>query len=234
MVKKYSDTEGHTPVLSALLLEGLFAEMMSQIKQSLDCCRPGVREKTELSLEENMAVVANVTHGEVDLVLDVTKNHSMASLNKKHGPYVKRLRQFKADLSEIEVKKEDAESLAGFLRLLTMWLQDAHLILCEDTPKNIRDYLSEKGGYDKEKAQPAFHVLPGGRGGDDEGGADGPGPSGEASPEGTTGKDERSTDGGDKSGVRKRGNSRESRGKAWLKLADDTSVEDEGGLGEES
>ena len=232
MVKKYSDTEGCTPVLSGILLEGLFAEMLSQIKLSLDCCQPGVREATSLSLEENMAVVANVTGGEIDLVLDITKNHSTASLNKKHGPFVKRLRQFRADLSDIEVDKDKVESLQSFLLTLTNWLQDAHVILMEDTPKEIRKYVSEKSGYDKEKTKPAFHVLPGGHR-DATGGSGGSSPSGGSSTQGSEGEDERAVDGGDSGGVRKRDSNRKARGKTRLKLADDTSVEVEGEVGAE-
>ena len=234
MSKKYSDTEKSTPVLSSILLEGLFAEMISQIKQSLDCCQPDVRVLTGLTAEENLVVVSQVTRGEVELVIDITKNHSMASLNKKHGPFVKRLRAFYNDIKDMEIEREDPESLEAFLRTLTTWMQDAHLLLMEDTPKQVRQYLSEKSGYDKTPKEPSFHVLPGGDRGSDEESSEGDGASGQENAEGEPGSNERGSDGSNSGGMGKRSQRRKPRRKARLKLANDPSLEDEGELGEES
>ena len=123
------------PVLGSNMLEGLFAELLTQVKASLDCCWEWHR--TKLTQEENVVATWIVTMEETSIVVDVTQYHSMASLNKKHRYFVKRLRSFYKSVIELDVKADDRSSMKGFLALLTMWLQDSHLILSEETPRKV-------------------------------------------------------------------------------------------------
>lgn len=234
MSKKYSDTENHKPVLGAFLLEGLFAELMVQVKGSLDCCVEPLLSATELTLEQNIVVVANVTKGETAQVVDILQNHSEASLNKKHRYFVRRLRQFHSDIKDLDVTLEHRNSLKLFLQLVTMWLQDSHIIMDEETAKPIREYVGSKGNfYDKEAEEHSLYIIPGGGGVDQEGNSEGDAVSGGEDAEGTEGNSKPGTDGSSKSGVGKRVSRRKPRRKAQLKLANDPSLEDEGEVEQE-
>lgn len=234
MSKKYSDTEGCTPVLGSQLLEGLFAELMSQVKQSLDCCHPAVRDKTSLTLEQNLYIVYNVAEGEAKLVLDITKNHKDANLNKKHRAFVKRLKRFYEDIQLIAPEVEDVETLRNFLMCLTMWLQDSHMIMDEEQGREVRDYVSQKGfNHDAKTAKPTLHLLRGGDKGSDAARSLRLSTSLPEDAEGSQGEDERASDGDHKSGVRERDEHRGSSPEARDECQDDSSVEEEGGMGEE-
>ncbi len=228
MSKKYSDTENHKPVLGAFLLEGLFAELMVQVKSSLDCCVEPLLSATELTLEQNIVVVANVAKGEVAQVVDILQNHSEASLNKKHRYFVRRLRQFHSDIKDLNVTIEHHNSLKLFLKLVTMWLQDSHIIMDEETSKPVREYVGSKGNfYDKTAKEHSLYIIPGGRGDGEEGGSEGNGVTGGKVAEGAEGDSKPGADGSSKSGVGKRVNGRKPGRKAQLKLANDSSLEDE-------
>ena len=50
-------------------------------------------------------------------------------------------------------------NLAPILKAITMWIQDAHLILHEDTDHKTREYLASKGVPDvEEKAREVVGV----------------------------------------------------------------------------
>ena len=173
MSKKYSDTENSTPVLSALLLEGIFADCIGQIKMSLDCCREDTRKLTGLSLTKNIVVTHSVALEQVSVVVDITKNHSSGALNKKHRYFVARLRTFDHDIRSFEIDRQDTHSLQLFLRLLTEWLADSHLIMMEETPRDVREYLASKGGYDKKAEEYALDIVRSGSPGSAEDGPSG-------------------------------------------------------------
>ena len=224
------DTSKSTPVLGAGMLEGLFAECLTQIKLSLDCCWEW--QRTKLSQEEHVVATWLIAMEETRVVVDITKNHSMASLNKKHRYFVRRLRNFYRHLIEMDVSESDRKSMKGFLTDLTMWLQDSHLILHEDTPRNVREYLSRKGVHAEEgRGTPeASSQGPEGingryhRGGYQ--GAGGPGTSSEEAEEGSEGEDEQQADGSDTGGMGIRVARIRAVEEAWDCTANDSSVED--------
>lgn len=194
------------PVLGSNMLEGLFAELLTQVKASLDCCWEWHR--TKLTQEENVVATWIVTMEETSIVVDVTQYHSMASLNKKHRYFVKRLRSFYKSVIELDVKADDRSSMKGFLALLTMWLQDSHLILSEETPRKVREYLSTKGQHDEEGGlsaeEPASEGTKGIHGRHHRSGDNGPGGSDPTEPsteEGSEGISESGPDGSSASGV---------------------------------
>lgn len=232
MSNKYSDTENSTPVLSALLLEGLFADTIGQIKMSLDCCHPDVRVQTGMSVSKNVVVTHSLSREVAGLAVDVTKNHSLASLNHKHRYFVKRLRTFHTDISSFEVSEHKGDSMKLFLRLLIDWLSDSHLIMMEDTPKKIRQYLSGKGGYDHKAKEHSLDILGSDSGSSDEGGAGGIDAFSATVIEGGSRGDERGASSGDTGGVRVGGLHLLSGETAWGDGEDDPSLEGEGGLEE--
>tara|TARA_R110002020_G_scaffold202722_1_gene405813 strand:- start:4092 stop:4766 length:675 start_codon:yes stop_codon:yes gene_type:complete len=222
--------EKSTPVLGSALLEGLFAEMLSQIKSSLDCCWHW--HDTKISQEENVVATWLVTMEETRTVVDITKNHSTASLNKKHRYFVKRLRSFYRNLIEMDVETNDRKSMKEFLGSLTMFMMDSHLILSEETPRKIREYLSGKGAYVKEGGESegpssqGVKRLNGRDSGSCDKGAGGVGPSGEEAEEGSSWEDESEADGSDPSGMGIRVARIRPVEEAWDCTANDPQVED--------
>lgn len=185
-----------------------------------------------MSVSKNVVVTHALSKEVTGLTVDVTKNHTLASLNHKHRYFVKRLRTFHKDICSFEVTVDKGDSMKLFLRLLIDWLSDSHLIMMEDTPRNIRQYLSGKGGYDKAAEEHSLNILGSDSGSSDEGGAGGIEAFSATVIEGGARGDKPGASVGDKGGVRVGGLHLISGETAWGDGEDDPSLEGEGGMEE--
>lgn len=138
--KKVADVK-YTPVLSKHLLEGAFTQCMHQVLESLHMCQQ--HRHTEMTLEQHVKGLKNITGSEIATALMVTEDRQASTMVPKHALWVKRAQTCYDKL--IEFDAADEEDMVGPLREITQWIQDAHLILHEDTPKEIREYVSNKG-----------------------------------------------------------------------------------------
>ena len=132
--------EKYTPVLNRYLLEGAFAECMSQVLMSLDQCR--LHDKTDMDIHQHVRALWGITMEESGVPVLLTDGRHEATLVKKHAQYMRRLKTMRAIISSLDPNSH--EDSAKILRAITQWLQDAHLILHEDTPKDVREYLTDK------------------------------------------------------------------------------------------
>tara|TARA_R110002050_G_scaffold174854_3_gene307758 strand:+ start:3670 stop:4137 length:468 start_codon:yes stop_codon:yes gene_type:complete len=143
--KKY---DSHKPVLNSYLLEGAFVGCMDQVMQSIDCCR--THEVTpEMDLPAHIRALHNISIKEMEDALLLVDERHESTLNKKHRGFVKRTRTVRDALTELETGTNSGQ--ATVLRLVLNWIQDAHLIMHEDTDQSVRSYLSEKGLSDDTK-----------------------------------------------------------------------------------
>lgn len=154
MGKKSKEVK-YTPVLNATLLEGAFVGAMEQIYESINICNQ--YKSTSMTLEENVRALHEIAKAEMDTVLMVTEDRHAKSMKSKHACFVRRTRTVRQVLEDVDV--EDEEDLKVLLKAVLNWIQDAHLIMHEDTDPKIRSYLSEKGmSDDLKKAQPVVGV----------------------------------------------------------------------------
>ena len=140
MGKKSKEVK-YTPVLNANLLEGAFVGAMEQVFESINICNQ--HKSTSMSLEENVRALHEIAKAEMDVVLMVTEDRNAKSMRRKHACFVKRTKTVRQVLEDVDV--EDEEDLKVLLKEILNWIQDAHLIMHEDTDPEIRTYLSEKG-----------------------------------------------------------------------------------------
>lgn len=138
--KKVADVK-YTPTLSKHLLEGAFAQCMHQILESLHMCQH--HKETKMTLEEHVKALKNIAGSEIATALMITEDRHSSTMVPKHCLWVKRAQTCYDKLMEFDAN--DPEDMKSPLKEITMWLQDAHLILHEDTEPEIREYLSNKG-----------------------------------------------------------------------------------------
>tara|TARA_R100000808_G_C2145131_1_gene152934 strand:- start:633 stop:1199 length:567 start_codon:yes stop_codon:yes gene_type:complete len=146
MGRKRKDDK-YTPVLNRHLLEGAFAESMSQVLMSLDQCR--IHKETDMTIDQHVRALWRITMDETEVPILLTDNRHSKTMVKKQAQFIQRLKSLRSELFKLNPNKKS--DLASILRAITHWLQDAHLILHEDTPKDIRDYLASKGASDDEE-----------------------------------------------------------------------------------
>lgn len=153
-------TDKNLPILNANLLEGLLAECVSQIKMSLDCCRDW--KKSNLSLTDNIFATKIITRDEVWNVVDVTQFHTAKSARKKHWYFMERCRRYLSEEKAIVLEKGSGETQghADALQLIIKFLGDAHLILHENTPENIKEYLTYGGEIKELKRRGKIYTSP--------------------------------------------------------------------------
>jgi len=144
--KKVADVK-YTPMLSKHLLEGAFAQCMHQVLESLHMCQQ--HKHTDLTLEQHVKGLKNITGSEIATALMITEDRHAGSMVKKHSLWVKRA-QTCYDLL-LKFDTEDPDDMVRPLKEITMWIQDAHLILHEDTDNKTREYLSRKGMPNEEE-----------------------------------------------------------------------------------
>ena len=133
--------EKYTPTLNRHLLEGAFAESMSQILMSLDQCR--IHKDTDLSVQQHIRALWGITMDETSVPVMLTEGRHEKTLVKKQAQFIRRVKTLRSTLMALDPNEE--ENMAAILKAITHWIQDAHLIMHEDTPKDIREYLAEKG-----------------------------------------------------------------------------------------
>ena len=148
------------PTLDSNLVEGLLAECISQIKMSLDCCNEW--QKSNMTLAQNVSATKTITRDEVWNVLDVTQYHTSKTLRPKHWMFIERLRRYHKEESSITLGNEpgETEDHVKALKLIVKLLGDAHLILHENTPENIREYLTYGGEIKELKKRGAIYKSP--------------------------------------------------------------------------
>lgn len=134
--------EKYTPVLNRYLLEGAFAESMNQVLMSLDQCR--IYKKTDMTIAQHIRALWGITMDETGVPVLLTDGRHEDTMIKKHRYFIRRVKSLRADLLNLDPNIES--NMPVILKAITTWIQDAHLILHEDTPSDTRKYLSEKGG----------------------------------------------------------------------------------------
>lgn len=139
MGRKRKD-EKHTPVLNRHLLEGAFAESMSQVLMSLDQCRDF--KNSSMTLEAHVRALWGVTMDETSVPLMLVEGRHSDTLVKKQALWKVRVETLRKNLFRLD--PNDMDNLSQILKEITVWIQDAHLILHEDTPHYIRLEVSEK------------------------------------------------------------------------------------------
>lgn len=143
--KKY---DSHTPVLNSYLLEGIFVSAMEQIMHSIDCCQTH-KMTPDMDLGDHVKALHNISIQEMEEALMFVEGRHEDTLNKKHKCYVRRTRTVCERLKSL--KTDTDKGKADVLRLVLNWIQDAHLIMHEDTDHKIRVFLSEKDMSDDAK-----------------------------------------------------------------------------------
>jgi hypothetical protein len=138
--KKVADSK-YIPVLSKHLLEGAFAQCMHQVLESLHACQQ--HKHTDMTLEQHVKGLMNIAGSEISIALMVTEDRHASTMVPKHVLWVKRAQTCYDKLLGFDAAED--KDMAGPLREITQWIQDSHLILHEDTPKEIREYVSNKG-----------------------------------------------------------------------------------------
>jgi len=146
MGRKRKD-EKHTPVLNRYLLEGAFAECMSQVLMSLDQCR--LHKETDMTVQQHVRALWGITMDETSVPISLTEGRHSDTLVRKQAQFIRRLKTLRLNLMDLDPNEED--NLANILREITMWLQDGHLILHEDTDHKTREYLACKGERSEQK-----------------------------------------------------------------------------------
>jgi hypothetical protein len=139
--------EKYTPVLNRYLLEGAFAECMSQVLMSLDQCR--LHKETDMTIQQHVRALWGITMDETGVPIMLVDGRHEDTLVKKQAFFIRRLKSLRGQLIKLDPNEED--NLAPILRAITMWIQDAHVIMHEDTPADIREYVSTKGAPDDEE-----------------------------------------------------------------------------------
>lgn len=112
-----------------------------------------------MTLDDHVKALTNITGSEIATALMITDDRHSATMVLKHSLWVKRARACYNKL--IAFDAADSEDRAGPLREITQWLQDAHLILHEDTPDDVRAYVSDKSCSDKEALDGIENRVPG-------------------------------------------------------------------------
>jgi len=143
--KKVADVK-YTPVLSKHLLEGAFAHCMHQVLESLHMCQQ--HKHTKMSLEDHVKGLKNIAGSELATALMITEDRHSKTMIPKHQLWVKRAQTCYDTL--LEMDNDDPDEMSGPLKTITMWIQDAHLILHEDTNDESREYLANKGLSEEE------------------------------------------------------------------------------------
>ena len=147
MVRKRKE-DTYTPVLNRHLLEGAFAECMSQVLMSLDQCR--MHKETDMTIQQHIRALWGITMDETGIPILLTDGRHSDTLVKKQAQYIQRVKSLRSTLMALDPNEK--ENLAPILKAITMWIQDAHMILHEDTPSDVREFLATKGAPDDEEA----------------------------------------------------------------------------------
>ena len=132
--------EKHTPVLNRHLLEGAFAQCMSQVLMSLDECNK--HKEGKMSLDDHVRALWVIAKDELGIGLMIVENISDAALIRKHRLWKRRAVTCMDMLNTVD--PDTQEGLRAILNGIVHWIQDAHLILHEDTDDETREYLANK------------------------------------------------------------------------------------------
>jgi len=135
----------HTPTLNRNLLEGAFAESMSQVLMSLDQCRLH-KETKDMTIEQHVRALWGITMDETGVPIMLTDGRHSKTMVRKQALFIRRTKSLRSTLMGLDPNEE--ENLAPILKAITMWIQDAHLIMHEDTDHKTREYLASKGEPD--------------------------------------------------------------------------------------
>lgn len=148
--------EKYTPVLNRHLLEGAFAESMSQVLMSLDECRLHEHTK-DMDLNDHVRALWGITMDETGVPLMLVDGRHSDTLVKKQALWIQRTKTMRSIIGTKDPNEK--KNLAPILKEITMWIQDAHLILHEETDNKTREYLASKGMEDvEEKAREVIGV----------------------------------------------------------------------------
>jgi|TARA_R100000149_G_scaffold66131_2_gene43396 hypothetical protein len=131
------------------IVEALMAEMINQIKISLDVVTSQVcdkNKKIKLSRTKNIVACALITLAEINNVLSALEGYSDASLNPKHRAFRQLITAYRKELVALEmwkVKGYHNKKVVKFGKFITNFLTDCHKVLWEDTGKKERRVIVE-------------------------------------------------------------------------------------------
>jgi hypothetical protein len=131
----------HVPTLNRHLLEGAFAQCMSQVLMSLDQCRLH-KDTPRMSLEDHVRALWVIAKDELGTALMLVEDRHAATMPRKQALW---RRRSQTCLSLLKAADPDTDAgLNAILNGVVHWIQDAHLILHEDTDDKTREYLANK------------------------------------------------------------------------------------------
>ena len=142
----------HVPTLNRYLLEGAFTQCMHQVLMSLDMCKAH-KDTPRMSLNEHIRALWMISKEELGTALMLVDNRHADTLVRKQSYWVMRTKTALRLLQSTDPGPDNDEAaLKAILNEVVQWIQDAHLILHEDTPQKTRIYLSTKHMTDEEAA----------------------------------------------------------------------------------
>ena len=142
--KKEYDEEGKVivPGNPKWMVEMLFGQCILEVKKGLDCFTAFLYQKDMKRIDAWRSVYFIALHETNDILRALKERHD-ATLNQKHRISRKLCHYFILDCCDIHhgmmtAKNVNKSECKTFARLLTQFLEDIHIVMCEDTPKKER------------------------------------------------------------------------------------------------
>ncbi len=125
-------------------VELTFAGMLDSLAQSMDAAYLD-NDQTNLTMQETCGASYLITRTEVHHVKKYFDNVNQSCLRQKHRAVYERIRLFDKFLEQFpQVISNDDVALESFVREWVRFMNDAHLLLKEQTPKRERTKILEE------------------------------------------------------------------------------------------
>ena len=131
----------HQPTLNRHLLEGAFAQCMHQVLMSLDQCRLH-KETPRMSLDDHVRALWVIAKDELGTAMMLVEDRHASTMPRKQALWTRRTGTCLEMLQAVDPGSDIG--LKAILNGIVHWIQDAHLILHEDTDDKTREYLANK------------------------------------------------------------------------------------------
>lgn len=129
-------------------VELTMAGMIDSLMQSMDAAYKD-RDQTTLSMNETCNASYIITRTEIHHVKKYLDNCNQACLRQKHKAVHRRIALFHSFLEQFpSVITGDPMALESFVKEWVQFMNDAHLLLKEQTPKRERMKILEAAGGD--------------------------------------------------------------------------------------
>lgn len=125
------------------VIEGMFAEFIASLKNSLDCCYyPKMLAETKLTPLQSIKATYGISKGDSEEVIEKLKPYTDASLCSKHRYMRDIIEEFIDRLDGCEniaqAKRTTHRGVRQFAKEITVFLVNAHRVMHEDTPEEQR------------------------------------------------------------------------------------------------